>query len=68
MLNDPSFIFPALASQLAQFNSQYKRALYDIVTADSNVAVTAGAGQFQSQFDILICRPLSRMPERAADP
>jgi len=35
-LRDPGLVFPALASQLAQFDSKYKCALYDVLQKDKD--------------------------------
>lgn len=48
-------VFPVLASQLAQLDSQYRRALYDVLKEDND----ALSASLQSQFESLICRPLS---------
>ncbi len=54
-LSDPCLVFPTLASQLSQFDSRYKRALYDVLRADNDVA----SSKLQMQFDGLIHKPLS---------
>lgn len=54
-LSSPRLVFSMLASQLAQFDERYKRALYDVLRADNGI----GSANLQSQFDNLVLKPLS---------
>ncbi len=58
-LNSPALIFPTLASQIARFDKQYKRALYDTLLEDKDIA----SANLTTQFDRLILGPLSTCHE-----
>ncbi|KLO09665.1 hypothetical protein SCHPADRAFT_833744, partial [Schizopora paradoxa] len=54
-LSSPALVFPTLAFQLAQFDSNYKRALYETLREDKTIA----SSNLEAQFDALIRRPFT---------